>query len=82
MSHKPLHCLFWLLGLCRCSLLRTGWRMASSYRGHTDCQSHLLSQAGNEAPSKTAELRRLWKSDKKATDAQGVAEHSEKPKEL
>lgn len=56
--------------------------MASVYMGHTDCQSHLLFEAGNEAPSKSAELRRLWKSDKKTTDAQGVAEHSEKPKDL
>lgn len=83
MSHKSLHHLFWLLGLCHCSLLRTGWRVINAHMGHTDRQSRLLSQAGNEAPSKqNAELRRLWKPDKKTTDAQGVAEHSEKPKEL
>lgn len=31
---------------------------------------------------KEAEVSRIWKSDKKTTDAQGVAEHSERPKEL
>lgn len=42
-------------------------------------EMRLLEIKGGE---KKAELRRLWRSDKKTTDAQQVAEHSEKPQEL
>lgn len=48
--HKPLHHHFWL-GCCHCSSLRPGWRVGSAHMGHTDCQSHLPPQAGNEAPA-------------------------------